>query len=938
MWYSGHDGSMWSVGYALSLDGINWYRYPNNPVLTWNNNTTEPKNIITPSVIKDGEIYKMWFTSSFTDHDDGDFTIGYATSTDGINWLIQNYKQLIPSQDWDNIGITHPFVLKLSDNSYYMWYSARKNPAVWTIGLATSSDSIHWTPYLNNPVITPMTVWWERGHNLGPHVIYDNKDSKFKMWYNTTNLGSTTSIAYAESTNGINWDKPIQNNPILLNELPGYFDTLNISDGSVLKVDNSYLLWYGGTDSNGISGIGLAYDINPPSILPTPSYSLFPSVSPTISITPIITTPPTPTLLPTIITSTLTPSPIPSPTANPTQIPTLVPTLIPSPTLSPIPTPIEPIIIIPGMFTSWNKDMMLEGKLNSTSNWKLLSFVKEYTGLLKTLENLGYKDSNSLFIWTYDWRQTIEKNTNQFNNFINTQVLSQHENSKINLIGHSLGGLIARSWAQSNSTKVNHIITIGSPNQGTIQPYAAWEGGDITQDNSFLTLFGKFLVHINKNYIQTDRETIQRIFPVLHDLLPTSSYLINSMDNKEIQKNSMHIWNDWLTTLNNQAPTIYPIFDAIAGSGIQTPAKYKITKASNIDTFLGNWIDGKPIETIKLDGDNTVIQSRATLSDDPFWDINKNHAELIASKEGIDKILQILAINHTLNDIHEGQITSLTPGLIFFLRSPAKLTVTDDHRNEYVEEDGILVIPHAINGLYHATITGTENGIYHLTIGQFSKTQSNWIEMIHTVLPGSTYQYDISFREQSLLNMPITNMSTSDWFDQIETQIQSLPIDKKDLYKLQIPIKIARIHITKKNNFILKIQLEILLSELSSLRKKIPDKTIIEQTLNVATSIQLAYSSLFEKETEFFSKKIRTFQKNDLEFYSKKLLDLLNKKLINNHLSISKLLIYKEAQNNFQIAQTAYSNKEYARAYIYFYQAKLLFDESLSDSVFTSLD
>ena len=151
----------------------------------------------------------MWFTSSFTDHDDGDFTIGYATSSNGISWSNINYRQFVASQNWDNVGLTHPYVIKIND-LYYLYYAARKNPYEWTIGFATSTDGLNWYPYSGNPIIQNRTNWWERGHNIGPYVLFDSTNNIYQMWYNTTNLGSITSIAYAESTNGITWTKPVE--------------------------------------------------------------------------------------------------------------------------------------------------------------------------------------------------------------------------------------------------------------------------------------------------------------------------------------------------------------------------------------------------------------------------------------------------------------------------------------------------------------------------------------------------------------------------------------------------------------------------------------------------------------------------------------------------------------------------------------------------------
>ncbi len=85
MWYSGggsasHEG----IGYAVSPDGINWTADSNNPVFHINDGV-EWRDIrtYTPSVIKAGNIYKMWFSGK--ESAESCYSIGYATAE--IPWL-----------------------------------------------------------------------------------------------------------------------------------------------------------------------------------------------------------------------------------------------------------------------------------------------------------------------------------------------------------------------------------------------------------------------------------------------------------------------------------------------------------------------------------------------------------------------------------------------------------------------------------------------------------------------------------------------------------------------------------------------------------------------------------------------------------------------------------------------------------------------------------
>jgi predicted GH43/DUF377 family glycosyl hydrolase len=75
MWYAGGALTHASIGVATSPDGISFEKFPNNPVLSIADN-----DIGDPTVILDGETFKMWF-NNFTDGQ-----IYYTESDDGTSW------------------------------------------------------------------------------------------------------------------------------------------------------------------------------------------------------------------------------------------------------------------------------------------------------------------------------------------------------------------------------------------------------------------------------------------------------------------------------------------------------------------------------------------------------------------------------------------------------------------------------------------------------------------------------------------------------------------------------------------------------------------------------------------------------------------------------------------------------------------------------------
>ena len=196
MWYEGSDGNVRQLGYATSHNGITWKKYPGNPVLQAGPEAYDQFVAGHGSVLHEDGLYKLWY------HAIGDqgAIIAYATSPDGIHWTKHGPVLVGASDSWDT-GLWGPSVLNVN-STYWMWYSAGGPIYPISIGLATSPDGMQWTRVGNSPVLTdPQFI-----NNFGdPHVILD--EGLFKMWMG--NFSSNRAIYYAESENGIDWSEPV---------------------------------------------------------------------------------------------------------------------------------------------------------------------------------------------------------------------------------------------------------------------------------------------------------------------------------------------------------------------------------------------------------------------------------------------------------------------------------------------------------------------------------------------------------------------------------------------------------------------------------------------------------------------------------------------------------------------------------------------------------
>lgn len=190
MWYEGSaDYDLRQTGYATSTDGIDWHKYPGNPVIQAGPEAYDENAAGHGCMLHEGGTYKRWYHAT---GDQGGI-IAYATAPDEVTWTKQGPVLLPEPGAWDGFVLWGPSVLNL-DGTYWMWYAAAGPLGPPAIGVVTSTDGISWTRFLEGPVISDGAVIGD------PMVISD--DGKLKMWY--SNYDQDT-IDYAESEDGINW-------------------------------------------------------------------------------------------------------------------------------------------------------------------------------------------------------------------------------------------------------------------------------------------------------------------------------------------------------------------------------------------------------------------------------------------------------------------------------------------------------------------------------------------------------------------------------------------------------------------------------------------------------------------------------------------------------------------------------------------------------------
>lgn len=257
MWYQGYDGIYWRIGYAVSEDGATWLRHPYNPVLNLGpSGSWDDRHVYYPHVVKDDSLYRMWYTG----HDGTNWRVGYAESFDGVNWTKSSLNPILnlgSRGSWDSTAVLDVMVLK-DGSAYKMWYTGADGGLINCIGYATAAYGSRFVKQPANPVLdVGPSGSWEAGRTDFPFVRYEN--GIYRMWYTGAPAKGIelSQIGLATSTDGYIW-KRWSSNPIIPLGAGGQIDSFSVNAHSILYENDNYKMWYSGSDAVNTNKIGYA--------------------------------------------------------------------------------------------------------------------------------------------------------------------------------------------------------------------------------------------------------------------------------------------------------------------------------------------------------------------------------------------------------------------------------------------------------------------------------------------------------------------------------------------------------------------------------------------------------------------------------------------------------------------------------------------------------
>lgn len=414
----------------------------------------------------------------------------------------------------------------------------------------------------------------------------------------------------------------------------------------------------------------------------------------------------------------------------------------------------DPVVIIPGILGSWEKN----------GEWIIDPVLHTYDNLIETLKLNGYTEGQDLFTLPYDWRES-----NQLTGLILRDKINEIQEicdcEKVDLVAHSMGGLVARSYIQGNQYEddVDQLIFLGTPHLGAPKAYLMWEGGEDAEFNVFDRILNKLL------NLEARRNGFDEVFEYIHNypiisleqLLSVEDYLMDE-EGVRVYPNNYPI-NTFLENLNESFEDVgqkTKIINIIGNTGLNTVEKIRVTDSSITD----RWKHGYPVDFDKEgdkglvlgEGDNTVnISSSSFLSGGESIELGYSHRGLVTGAQ------EVVYEKMTKKEVSESVNKSLIGRLLMiFILSPADIQVISPDGNivgkdftsgeeinniensfysGFLTDNEHITIPDPVGGEYEVQVQGTgKGGEYAIAVGLATDKGLSQGEITSVVLPGET--------------------------------------------------------------------------------------------------------------------------------------------------------------------------------------------------------
>ncbi|MCX7792076.1 MAG: permease [Chloroflexaceae bacterium] len=284
-----------------------------------------------------------------------------------------------------------------------------------------------------------------------------------------------------------------------------------------------------------------------------------------------------------------------------------------------------PVIFVPGLCGSFNLMVLLDFQGPRLTGWNFPPFISYGKGFLEAFEAAGYIRNKDLFVAFYDWRKSVQDAARLYLKPWIDRAKRAARADKVILVGHSMGGLVARSYIQSSAyaDDVAWLFTLGTPHRGAGEAYYAWGGGQLRADPAVKAVFDVYLWYLRHAHpFQTQLDplrTIRTQAPGIRDLLPIDDYLLNHQGPPLPKPESSHRERNLVGLMLNQPAQLDLLarrasVTTISATGFPTIRAIVVGGPPIPPGDPPRFPDGEPVQDeVDTDGDGTVRRASAGL-------------------------------------------------------------------------------------------------------------------------------------------------------------------------------------------------------------------------------------------------------------------------------------------------------------------------------------
>jgi len=228
-----------------------WQRLARAPIISPRGDGWEAAGTFNPAVIEhEGRIVMLYRAQDRN----GISRLGYASSSDGVTFARRDQPVLSPETEYEQGGgIEDPRLVKFGDTCYLTYTGYNRKDA--QLCLATSHDLVHWE---RQGVILPASKGrWNVGWTKAGAIVPQKIDGKYWMYFLGTAADRTDQMGLAYSTDLLHWSEPLDT-PVLPRR-SGRFDSRVVEPGPPpLVIGDAIVLVYNGADDNLVYRTGIA--------------------------------------------------------------------------------------------------------------------------------------------------------------------------------------------------------------------------------------------------------------------------------------------------------------------------------------------------------------------------------------------------------------------------------------------------------------------------------------------------------------------------------------------------------------------------------------------------------------------------------------------------------------------------------------------------------